>query len=56
MEITLLINVILLLIFLIILNRASHMTITNAVKTSEVTRLGKRKLLRNRTSWRPPCA
>jgi len=52
MEITLLINIILLLIYLMILNKARHMTIPNAVKTSEVTRLRKRKLLRNRTSWR----
>lgn len=41
MEITLLINIIFLLIFLIILNKASHMTITNAVKTSEITGLEK---------------
>ena len=45
MEIALLANIFLLLIFLIILNKVSQMTITNAAKISEVTRLGKRKLL-----------
>jgi len=29
------------------------MAIANAVKTFKVTRLGKKKLLRKRTSWRP---
>ena len=37
----LLINVIILLIFLLILSKASHMTITNAIRTSEITGLGK---------------
>ncbi|MGQ9460289.1 MAG: sodium:calcium antiporter [Candidatus Bathyarchaeaceae archaeon] len=40
-EIHLLINLIILLIFLVILDKASHVTIKNATKTSEITGLGK---------------
>jgi len=40
-DITLLINIIILLIFLVVLDKASHVTIKNAVKTSEITGIGK---------------
>jgi len=41
LEMTLLISALILLLFLIILDKASHLTITNAVKVSEITGLGK---------------
>jgi len=41
LEMTLLVSALILLVFLIILNKASHLTITNAVKVSEITGLGK---------------
>jgi len=34
-------------------NETCRTAVANAVETSEVTRLGERKLLRKRTSWGP---
>jgi len=42
METILIINALILLFFLIILDQVSHLTITNAVKVSEITMLRKR--------------